>query len=218
VAPCSKRRVSRQLALTDMHRFPIGPRTMRESREPQPNLAHLWRRRLKRHQTQTEPAAEAPEWRTLSPSAELLVDPERRTRCAVRHTQVPGADRFLWSVTLLRHLHTIAVGRTGEREEARQLAEAALATYAADWREVPVWQGDDAKPGTAVARCADRPSIQADNPDPVRPTAACGGGRQQRRRTTPQAPRLRSRRSLDADRERSAGGTPERRHTPNRHR
>jgi hypothetical protein len=114
---------------------------MRESREPQPNLAHQWRRRLKRHHAQTEPVAEAPEWRTLSPSAELLVDPERRARCAVRDTQAPGADRFLWGVTLLGHFHTIAVGRTGEREEARQLAEAALVTYAADWREVPIRQG-----------------------------------------------------------------------------
>ena len=66
------------------------------------------------------------EWRALSPSAEVMVDPERRARCAVRDTRASGADRFLWSVTLLDHFRTIAEGRAGDRADARQHAEAAL--------------------------------------------------------------------------------------------
>src|SRR5271166_5827996 len=33
------------------------------------------------------------EWQALSQSAELMVSPERRARCAVRDTRAPGADR-----------------------------------------------------------------------------------------------------------------------------
>jgi hypothetical protein len=75
------------------------------------------------------------EWRALSPSAALMVDPERRARCAVRDTRAPGADRFLWSVTLLDRFRTIAEGRAGELAKARQHAEAALRTHAPDWRD-----------------------------------------------------------------------------------
>jgi hypothetical protein len=83
-----------------------------------------------------EPAQAPQEWRALSPSAELLVDPDRRARCSVRDTLAPGAHRFLWSVTLSGSLLPIAKGRAGERAEARQLAEAALSAYAADWSEL----------------------------------------------------------------------------------
>ena len=72
------------------------------------------------------------EWRVLSPSAELMVDRERRARCTVRDTRAPGADRFLWSVTLLDRFCTIAEGRAGDLAEARQHAEAALGAYGAD--------------------------------------------------------------------------------------
>lgn len=83
-----------------------------------------------------EPAQAPQEWRALSPSAQLMVDPDRRARCSVRDTLASGAHRFLWSVTLSDSLLTIAKGRTGELAEARQLAEAALSAYAADWGEL----------------------------------------------------------------------------------
>jgi hypothetical protein len=82
---------------------------------------------------QAEPAQTAPEWRALSPSAELMVSPERSARCAIRDTGVPGADRFRWSVAVLGNLDPVAEGRAKDRADARSLAEAAVAAYFADW-------------------------------------------------------------------------------------
>jgi hypothetical protein len=82
-----------------------------------------------------EPAETPLEWQALTPSAELMVDPERRARCSVRDTRAARSDRFLWGVTHLGRFRTIASGRAGDLAEARQLAEAALRTYAEEWRE-----------------------------------------------------------------------------------
>jgi hypothetical protein len=84
---------------------------------------------------QAEPAPTRFEWRALSPSAELMVSPERSVRCAVRDTRAPGPDRFCWTVAILGQLEPVAKGRAKSRGEARLLAEAALAAYFADWDE-----------------------------------------------------------------------------------
>ena len=76
-----------------------------------------------------EPTRKPPEWRALSPSAELMVDPERRARCAIRDTRASGSHRFLWTVTILGRSRPIAAGRTTDPAEARLLAEAALGAY-----------------------------------------------------------------------------------------
>jgi hypothetical protein len=88
-----------------------------------------------RAQHQAEPAPTRFEWRALSPSAELMVSPERSVRCAVRDTRAPGPDRFCWTVAILGQLDPVAKGRAKSRAEARLLAEAALAAYFADWDE-----------------------------------------------------------------------------------
>jgi hypothetical protein len=74
-------------------------------------------------------------WRTLSPSAGLLVNPECGARCAVRDTGADGEKRFHWTVTILGRSRAVAAGRTGESAEARSLAEAALSAYVVDSRE-----------------------------------------------------------------------------------
>ena len=75
------------------------------------------------------PIPETPQWRAISPSAELMFSPERSARCAVRDTRAPGADRFRWTVTVLGQLDPVAEGRAKNRAEARSLAEAAVAAY-----------------------------------------------------------------------------------------
>jgi hypothetical protein len=75
------------------------------------------------------------EWQALSPSADLMVSPDRSARCAVRDTRAPGADRFRWTVAVLGQLDPVAEGRAKDRAEARLLAEAAVAGYFADWAE-----------------------------------------------------------------------------------
>jgi hypothetical protein len=39
-------------------------------------------------------------WRRLSPSAELMIDPESGARCAIRDSGRSGAERYLWTVTV----------------------------------------------------------------------------------------------------------------------
>ena len=73
-----------------------------------------------------EPPSRSAEWLKLSPSAELFVDPECGARCAVRDTGAAGSQRYLWTVTLSRHVNPVALGRTADLAEARWLAEAAL--------------------------------------------------------------------------------------------
>ena len=82
-----------------------------------------------RAQHQTEPTPTRLGWRAPSPSAELMVIPELSARFAVRDAGAPGADRFLWAVTVLEELNPVAEGRAKERAEARWLAEAAVAAY-----------------------------------------------------------------------------------------
>jgi hypothetical protein len=84
----------------------------------------------------------APQWRTLCASAELMVDPECATRCAIRNTGAAGEDRYRWTVTILGEDLPLAAGRTGELVDARAAAEAALAGVT-DWRGLPDhWSGD----------------------------------------------------------------------------
>ena len=80
----------------------------------------------------TEAAQTAVKWQALSPSAELMVSPERSARCAVRDTRAPGADRFRWTVAVLGQLDPVAEGRAESRAEARLHAEAAVAAYFAE--------------------------------------------------------------------------------------
>ena|SRR6516165_2753052 len=80
-----------------------------------------------------------PRWLALSPSAELMVSPERSARCAVRDTRAPGEDRFRWTVAILGQLDPIAQGRTGDRAEARMLAEAAVIAYFGNSEAPPNW-------------------------------------------------------------------------------
>jgi len=75
------------------------------------------------------PVPETPRWRAISPSAELMVSPDRSARGSVRDTRAPGADRFRWTVAVLGQLDPIAEGRAENRVEARSLAEAAVAAY-----------------------------------------------------------------------------------------
>jgi hypothetical protein len=82
------------------------------------------------------PADVTPEWRKLSPSAELLVHPGYGGRCAIRDTGAPGADRYYWTVMVLEDTDPVAAGRTRELTEARSLAELALGAYAADRRDL----------------------------------------------------------------------------------
>jgi hypothetical protein len=90
------------------------------------------------------PAPLAPEWRTVAPSAELMVDPECRARCAIRDTGASGGKRFHWTVTVLGHSRPVAAGRTGELTEARWQAEAALAAYMAARGEMREDEAGDA--------------------------------------------------------------------------
>jgi hypothetical protein len=69
------------------------------------------------------------------PSAELMVNPDRSARCAIRDTRAAGADRFRWIVAVLGQLDPVAEGRAKGRAEARSLAEAGVAAYFADWAE-----------------------------------------------------------------------------------
>jgi len=43
---------------------------------------------------ETEASPAARQWRRLSPSGKLMVDPERGARCAIRDTGAAGADRY----------------------------------------------------------------------------------------------------------------------------
>ena len=65
----------------------------------------------------------------LSPNVELMVDPERGVRCAIRDTGV-AADRYHWNVTVFGDIDAVASGRARELGEARLQAEEALLAYA----------------------------------------------------------------------------------------
>ena len=84
---------------------------------------------------QRGPADPTPEWRRVSPSAELLVDPECQARGIIRDTLARGADRFHWSVLAPDQSHPVAAGHTGRIARGRLLAETALRAFVEDWRE-----------------------------------------------------------------------------------
>ena len=58
----------------------------------------------------------AGQWRKLSPSAKLMVDPGRGARCAIRDTGAPGEGRYHWTVTVFEEPDPVAAGRTGAWE------------------------------------------------------------------------------------------------------
>ena len=72
-------------------------------------------------------------WRVLSPSAQLLIEPVSGARAIIRDTSADGAYRFHWSVIPSEESLPIAAGRTGGLARARAIAEEALRAYAEDW-------------------------------------------------------------------------------------
>jgi hypothetical protein len=82
-----------------------------------------------------ERANAAPEWRRVSPSAELLVDPECQARGIIRDTRARGADRFHWSIQAPDRSHMVTSGHTGRIARGRWLAETVLRAFVEDWRE-----------------------------------------------------------------------------------
>jgi hypothetical protein len=81
------------------------------------------RRRLLRPDAGTSHVAG--QWRKLIPSAELVVDPGRGARCAVRDTGAPGPGRYHWTV------------------EAARLTFAPMATRLAGFHVGAFWDPDD---------------------------------------------------------------------------
>jgi hypothetical protein len=81
-----------------------------------------------RARQRTGTAVVTPEWRRLSPSAKLFVDPDSGGRCAVRDTGALGAERYYWTVSAFGESQ-VATGRAEELTEARSQAEAAVAAY-----------------------------------------------------------------------------------------
>ena len=73
-------------------------------------------------------------WRILSPSAQLIVDPASGARGIIRDTGIDGAYRFHWSVIPSGEPLPIAAGRVGGLARARSIAEEALRAYAAEFR------------------------------------------------------------------------------------
>ena len=72
-------------------------------------------------------------WRILSPSAQLIVDPASGARGIIRDTSADGAYRFHWSVIPWGEPLPIAAGRTGGIARARSITEKALRAYTADF-------------------------------------------------------------------------------------
>jgi hypothetical protein len=72
--------------------------------------------------------------RAVSPSAELLVDPDTGAHCALRDSRAPSAEHYLWTVF---GCHQLAARRSGELADARSQAEAAMEGYVAAWRKMP---------------------------------------------------------------------------------
>lgn len=68
-------------------------------------------------------------WKTISPSAQLMVDPKIGARAVIRDTRA-DAGRFLWSVLAGDEMYPVAEGRTDDRARAQSIAEAALHAYA----------------------------------------------------------------------------------------
>jgi hypothetical protein len=78
------------------------------------------------------PANVTAQWRRVSPSAELLVDPQCQARGIITDTRGHGADRFHWSVLAPDQSHTVAAGHTGKIVRGRWLAEMELRAFVED--------------------------------------------------------------------------------------
>ena len=68
-------------------------------------------------------------WRTVSPSARLMVDPRNGARAVIRDTRLDG-ERYLWSVLAADNMHPVSEGRTDELARAQSTAQAALRAHA----------------------------------------------------------------------------------------
>jgi len=68
-------------------------------------------------------------WRTVSPSAKLMVDPRTGARAVIWDTR-SDAGRFRWSVLALDQMDPMSDGRTDDSAQAQALAEAALHVFA----------------------------------------------------------------------------------------
>jgi hypothetical protein len=106
--------------------------TLRVPEDPAEYLRRYARELGSREYRSARPASK---WRRVSPSAELLVDPEFQARGIIRNTFARGADRFHWSVLAPEQSHPVASGHTGTIARGRLLAETALRAFVEDWRE-----------------------------------------------------------------------------------
>jgi hypothetical protein len=118
------------------YRPPVVTRLRRVTlRVPEDYAEDLRRFARELRSRQRGPTHPTPEWRRVSPSAELLVDPECQARGIIRDTFARGADRFHWSVLAPDQSHPVAAGHTGRIARGRLLAETALGAFVEDWRE-----------------------------------------------------------------------------------
>jgi hypothetical protein len=116
--------------------FPQASRLRRVTlRVPEDYAEDLRRFARELRSRQRGPAYPTSEWRRVSPSAELLVDPECQARGIIRDTRARGADRFHWSVLAPDQSHPVAAGHTGRIARGRMLTETALRAFVEDWRE-----------------------------------------------------------------------------------
>ena len=100
-------------------------------------------RELRTRQSGEPAAASANQWRRLSPSAELLIDPECQVRGIIRDTGALGPNRFHWRVLAPDQFYTVGAGHTGKITRGRWLAEMALRAFVEHWRELSGRQGGD---------------------------------------------------------------------------
>jgi hypothetical protein len=68
-------------------------------------------------------------WKTISPSAQVTVDPKIGARAIIRDTRAV-AGRFLWSDLTGDEMYPVAEGRTNDRALDQSIAEAALHAFA----------------------------------------------------------------------------------------
>ena len=68
-------------------------------------------------------------WRTVSPSAKLMVDPRSGARAVIRDTR-SDAGRFHWSVLTVGDMWPISEGRSDDLAGAQSFAEVTLRAHA----------------------------------------------------------------------------------------
>jgi hypothetical protein len=100
-------------------------------------------RELRTRQSDEPAVASATQWRRLSPSAELLIDPECQAWSIIRDTRALGPNRFHWRVLAPDQFYTVVDGHTGKITRAHWLAEMALRAFVDDWRELSGRQDGD---------------------------------------------------------------------------